>query len=289
MLVAYAIRRVGSRWGSATHFPQSRFTPVASIVPLGARNVCEKFVSAARDIRRRFLTPVAMVAVTANACFYILAGTPVTALAQDQVSVFAGGQSDYAGVGFIGATLALPGFVIGDGFAVRASAFSGEYDYKSSAEGQVKASLFGGQLEEVYQLSRNNFWSNVGLGVRNVDTGLTPFDQNNRRHGRLAEFVASLDGGKVVGPWRADWYGSYGTHLDDYAARVSFTHTLTATSRLGVEASLEGDPTYGFHRIGPYAGLRLGTRSEVQFSAGFSQESGRNAGSYLRTSIYRSF
>jgi hypothetical protein len=209
------------------------------------------------------------------------------ASASDQALIFSGGGADYAGSGFIGATLALPGSQIGTGLAIRGSAFTGAYDYESSPYGTVRANFSGGEVDALYQISGAKFWSEFAIGARDVDTRLAPFDSTNRRAGIVDELAASFDGGKVAGQWRGDWYGSYGARLADYAARLSVTHALGPIVRLGTESSIEGDPTYHLYRFGPYVGVQLDKRSEVQVSAGVSSESGRNGSGFFRVGVYR--
>ena len=200
----------------------------------------------------------------------------------------AGGQVDFANSGYLGATLPLPGATIGRGFALRASGFGGNYSYDSSGQ-TVDGSFWGAQLEGVYQFTRPGAWLDLAAGVRYANTTLRPLDRGNRRHGSQAEPEISGDGGAVKGPWRTDFYGSYGTRLDDYAVRVSLTHTLTDRLRAGGETSFEGDPTYDLQRIGPYVGFALDRRSELQMSVGVSHQSGMGEGGYLRVQVYRSF
>jgi hypothetical protein len=92
-----------------------------------------------------------------------------------------------------------------------------------------------------------------------------------------------------MGPWRFDWYGSYGVRLSDFQARISLTRDVGPTLRAGLEAAAETDPTYDLERIGPYAALKLDARSEVQASVGVSRQSGRAAAAYARISVYRTF
>lgn len=213
-----------------------------------------------------------------------------TAAAQARVQVFAGGQLDFASFGFVGGTAPLPGATLGHGPAVRVSAFGGSYDYRGGpSNGVVDGSFAGAQVDALYQATGRNWWFDGGVGARYIDTHLSPFDRGNRRHGAQVEAAISADGGGVRGPWRADYYGSYGTRLDDYALRASLTHAITDRLRAGGEVSAEGDPTYDLQRVGPYVGFGLDRWSEVQASAGVSHQSGRDVGGYLRLSVYRSF
>lgn len=215
--------------------------------------------------------------------------SPAWAEANDNVEVFAGGQVDFANYVFAGATVALPGSTIGNGFALRGLVDVGGYDYIRGDLGPIKASFSGAELDGVYQLSLKSFWSDLAVGANDTYTSLSPYDPNNLLRGRQVELRVSLDGGKVAGPWRADWFGYYGTRLDDYQARLGLTHALSRQWRLGAEVDAEGNPNYQLRQVGPYAGLSLGPRSELQFSAGEAWESGFTPRNYLRANFFRSF
>lgn len=214
---------------------------------------------------------------------------PFAARAQDRVIISAGGQLDYARSGYVGATVILPWGDERRNFAVRGAVFGGDYTYTANQDVRVKGDFTGAELDGVFHFAGDQFWTDTALGVRWVDTHLSPNDPSNRRRGSKAELAITSDGGKVAGPWRVDWLASYGTDLDDYAARIGLTHRASDTWRAGLEASFEGDPTYDLQRVGPMAAVRFGDRSELQFSAGVSKQSDRSAGAYFRTSFYRSF
>lgn len=218
-----------------------------------------------------------------------LLACPLAARAQDRGVAFAGGQTDHSRAAYYGVELALPGAALGHGLAVRGSAFVGDYAYEADTLGRVKADFRGAEVDGVYQWSGGWGWATAGVGLRYVETELGPRDPGNRRHGRQGELAFSTDGSRLMGPWRVDWYGSYGTRLSDFQGRVSLTRQAGPVFRVGVEAAGEADPTYDQERIGPFAALRLGPRSEVQGSAGVSRQSGRDAAAYARISIYRSF
>ena len=213
---------------------------------------------------------------------------PVQDVSGDHILAFGGGEINFADSGFVGAMIPLPSARIGNGFAVRGSGFGGDYSYESSGS-KINGTFYGGQVEGVYQFSGSGFWFDVGAGGRYVDTHLTPFDASNRRHGAQGEFEVSVDGGAVRGPWRTDYYGSYGTRLDDYAGRISLTHAITDKFRVGAEVGAEGDPTYDLQRVGPYVGYAFNRRSELQMTVGVSRQSGEGEGGYLRVLYYHSF
>jgi Cellulose biosynthesis protein BcsS len=207
---------------------------------------------------------------------------PVFACADDRAQVFAGGQFDFSNYVFVGVTVALPKSAIGNGFAVRGLADTGGYNYPSTNLGIVKANFGGGELDAVYQITRQSFWSEFSAGINDTYTGLTPYDPGNPLRGEQVELRLSLDGGKVSGPWRADWFGYYGARLEDYEAMVGATHALSSTWRLGVEVYSEGNPTYSLYQVGPYAGFTFAKNSELQFSTGEAWQSGFAPRLYLR-------
>ncbi len=209
-------------------------------------------------------------------------------LADDRVGVFAGGQLDFSNFVFIGATASL-GPSLGNGVAVRGILDTGGYDYIDGKLGTVKANFGGGELDVLYQFTHNNFWGDVGVGGNDTYTALSPEDVTNRRRGQQAEVRVSLDGGDLSGPWRVDWTGFYGVRLNDYSARIGLTHALSPQFRLGAEFYAEGDPTYNLYQFGPSAAVKVGDRSEIQFSAGPSWESGFPSRAYFRALIYQSF
>lgn len=224
----------------------------------------------------------------ATIVLYILGGL-CPAAADDHVSIFAGGQLDYSNYVFMGATVAMPGATIGNGFAVRGSVATGGYNYSNSTLGIVKANFGGGELDGVYQLTHGSFWSDFGVGVNDTYTGLTPDDFSNRRRGNQADVRLSLDGGNISGPWRTDFDGFYGARLDDYAARIGLTHALSNQWRAGAQFYAEGDPTYNLYAVGPYFGVMIGPRSEITFSGGESWESGFPSRPYARALISENF
>jgi hypothetical protein len=214
---------------------------------------------------------------------------PGLAVAEDNVTVFAGGVLDNASYGSIGAQVSLPGASAGHGFAIRGSAFLGGYQYTDGSGDNVDATFGGGELDGVYSWSGRWGYVDAFVGARNMDTRLEPLDPTNRRLGDQTEPVIGTDGARSFGPWRTDWYGAYGARLDDYQTRVSLAHQIGPGWRLGGEVGFEGDPTYELQRVGPYVAVSLGAHSEVQASAGLSHQNGRDDRGYLRVGWDHSF
>lgn len=213
-----------------------------------------------------------------------------TAAAQSDVTVFAGGKLDVADSGYAGASIGLPGSVNGKGWAVRGSVYTGGYDYQSGPT-TIDADFTGAQAELIYRFGSGPTWGSVGVGYRYVDTDLSPGDPGNRREGGQGEMIVSLDGGHVAGPWRVDWYGSYGFQLDDYDALASLTHTVGSSGRVraGLEIAADGDSNYSAYHIGPVLGVKVGDQAEFQISAGLSDGDDRGSDGYVRVGFYRSF
>jgi len=212
-----------------------------------------------------------------------------SAKADDHIVVFAGGTYDNASYGSLGAQVSLPGSSAGKGFAIRGSGFLGGYGYDDGEGQHIDAKFGGGELDGVYQMSGPWGFADVFAGARLVDTRLSPDDPTNRRNGDQAELALGSDGARRLGPWQVDWYGAYGTRLQDYQTRVGLTHTIGSAWRAGVEGAVEGDPTYTQTRIGPYAAVRLSAHSELQGSAGVSHQSGLGEHAYARAGWYLSF
>ena len=217
-------------------------------------------------------------------------GWAESAAAQSDVTVFVGGKLDVADSAYAGASVGLPGSVDGKGWALRGSVYAGGYDYQSGPT-TIDADFTGGQAELIYRYGSGPTWGSVGVGYRYVDTDLSPGDAGNRRDGGQGEMIVSLDGGHVAGPWRVDWYGSYGFQLDDYDALASLTHTVGSSGRVraGLEIAADGDSNYSAYHIGPVLGVKVGDQSEFQISAGLSDGDDRGSDGYVRVGFYRSF
>lgn len=239
------------------------------------------------DLRRRLASKSSFAAVLIIAC---ATGWSGAAAAQSDVTIFAGGKLDVADSAFVGATVGVPGSIDNKGWAVRGAVYTGSYDYKSGPT-TIDADFTGAQAELIYRFGSGPTWGSVGAGYRYVDTDLSPGDPGNRRDGGQGEMMVSLDGGHVSGPWRVDWYGSYGFKLDDYDALASLTHTVGSSGRLraGVEIAADGDSNYTAYHLGPVLGVKVGDKAEFQVSAGLSDGDDRGSSGYVRVGFYRSF
>lgn len=218
------------------------------------------------------------------------AGAAGQASAQSDVTVFAGGKLDVADLAYAGAAVGLPGSRDGRGLALRGAVFTGSYEYDAAGT-PIDADFTGAQVELAWRFSSGSSWGSVGVGYRYTDTDLSPPDPGNRRDGGEGQAIISVDGGHVTGPWRVDWYGSYGVGLDDYDVQASATHAVGASNRmrLGLEVGADGDSNYSAYRVGPVLGVKLDDRSEIQISAGYSDGDERDSQGYVRIGFYRAF
>ncbi|HVN68908.1 MAG TPA: cellulose biosynthesis protein BcsS [Candidatus Binatia bacterium] len=232
--------------------------------------------SALRAVRRCGLVAVAVAAFLASAARAAHAG---------DVELFAGGQVDFSNDVYLGATLPF-GPNDRSGFGVRGYFDTGGYDYIGGGIGTVKATFTGEELDAIYRVMHAKFWSDFGVGFNNTNTSLTPNDPSNPLRGAQTELRLSADGGAISGPWRADWYGYYGTRIQDYAANLGVTHSIAPAWRLGLDGYSEGNPTYNLYEVGPYAGVSFAKDSELQFSVGEAWQSGFTPRAYFRAMVY---
>lgn len=228
-------------------------------------------------------------AKAAAAGFVMLALLPAAVLADDNnnVELFAGGQLDFANYVFIGATISLPRPPSNNGFAVRGLLDTGGYNYVRGDLGTVKANFGGGSLDGVYQIEQKNLFADFSLGVNDTYTNLVPDDLTNKLRGNQVELRIGADGSSLSGPYRLDWYGYYGAKLEDYAAFIGGTHSLSPTWRLGIEGYSEGNPSYSLYQVGPYAGFAFDKTSELDFSIGEAWQSGFYPRIYTRAIYLR--
>ncbi len=214
----------------------------------------------------------------------LVAVTPTVSRADPHPQIFVGAQAGFSQFAYVGGSVPLV-----SGFGIRASGFTGQYNYDGGPSGQVHARFSGAQIEALYQYAKGATWLNIGVGVSDIDTDLSPFDPSNRRHGNQAEALVSLDGGHVSGPWRLDGYGSYGTRLEDFSVRGSLTHAIDGIWRAGLEGAVEGDPTYNEERLGPTAGVQINPSTDLLAAVGVDYQAGRGTGGFVRLAFEHSF
>jgi hypothetical protein len=180
---------------------------------------------------------------------------------------YLGGSSNTPS-GYGGAVVSLPGAKLGHGFALRATADGGEYEYAAGV-GKVTAHYEGGDLALVYQSSGAWGWANLSGGPQYVNTDLSPVDPGNKRRGGRWEASLQSDGELYFDAWRMGWYGQGGLTQGSYDARVHVNRRLGSDMfRLGVEGGVQGDPTYRLEKVGPTLEIQAPNQLTVAIGGG---------------------
>lgn len=210
--------------------------------------------------------------------------TPGQAAAETYRGVgFAGGalMGDDAGA-YAGAVLALPGAELGRGVAMRASLNAGRYEYLARAF-EVEANYRGAEAALVYQVSGRWGWANFSAGPRLTKLELSPTDPANDRRGTRLDLGLQLDGALELKQWRLSWLGSLTTRDRAYLTQLSAGRLLEVKrqTRIGAEASIQGDERYSRLSAGTFASTRVGADLEGRIAAGLSEQKGRELQPYV--------
>jgi hypothetical protein len=180
---------------------------------------------------------------------------------------YLGGSSNTPN-GYGGVLRSLPGAALGHGFALRATASGGEYDYTAGV-GKVTAHYEGGDLALVYQSSGAWGWANLAGGPQYVNTDLSPVDPGNKRRGGRWEASLQSDGEFYFDALRVGWYGQGGLTYGSYDARLHVNYRLGSERlRLGVEGGVQGDPTYRLEKVGPTLDIQTNSALTIQIGGG---------------------
>ena len=230
-----------------------------------------------RMISLRFLALLAVSALSGQA-----------ALAQDRGVIYAGGSVGDGAGGYGGGLISLPGNSLGHGLAVRAGVNGGTYRYRTTE--RIEATYIGAEAALVYQTSGSWGWANIGAGPRFTKTDLDPNDPGNKLQGSRWDVGVQTDG--VLGDrLRLGWFGSWGIRNESYMAQLRLTQAINRQSdtRLGLEATLQGDPTYKRGGLGAYISTAIGGGWTGQLSAGATEQKGRDARPYLSIGLSQVF
>jgi hypothetical protein len=136
------------------------------------------------------------------------------------------------------------GSELGRGWAVRAAAAVGGYDYSSGAF-EVEGEYRQADLSLLRQTSGQWGYFNIGGGVRVTDTDLSPADPGNPRSGSTWDALIVADGMVRSGAWETTGYVSWAVEQEEYFARLDVTRALpSGRLRVGAEVLAEGDRMY---------------------------------------------
>lgn len=214
-----------------------------------------------------------------------------SAAAQDLTGVvFAGGTVSDGVSAYAGGLRALPGGRLGSGFAVRAAVNAGRYKYDAAAA-RISANYKGGEAALVHQWSGARGWGNLAVGARYTDTDLKPADPTNKRVGGRADLSIGTDGAIDFGSNRFGWYGAFGVFDESYQVQGRIGRVLNSKAQtvLGLEAGVQGDPSYETRTFGAYASTTLVGQWIGQVGLGASTQAGRDARAYGSLSLSRVF
>ncbi len=196
---------------------------------------------------------------------------------------FAGGMlGPSESAAYAGAVIALPGGELGRGVAMRASLNGGRYQYVAN-DFEVEADYRGAEAALVYQLSGGWGWANFSAGPRLTTLKLSPPDPNNDRRGTRLDLGLQLDGGLELHEWRLNWLSSIAVSDRAYSTQLALGRMIKAghRTRLGAEASLQGDKRYAKVSAGSFASTPLGRNVEGRVAAGLSHLKDRELQPYL--------
>lgn len=230
--------------------------------------------------RRRILTRVAPILLATS----VLAAPGGAALAQP--TVFGGVTFGSDELAYLGMTAPLN--PTGTGLALRGIVSGSKYDYRS-ADVKIDGRQVRGDLSLLLQSSSANLYADAGVGVRYVDTHLSPSDPANRDADRGSwEAAVSASVQATQDAWRVTGFASYGFDQRDYFVRGDVSRAVAPAVRLGLETLFDGDRTYDRRRLGVLAAYSTSPNWEVQISVGAADSSTRN-GAYGGMSFRRTF
>lgn len=195
---------------------------------------------------------------------------------------FAGGTVGDGVSGYAGAIHALPKYQLGRGLAFRASLSGGNYAYGSDHV-KIEGKFVAAEAALIYQLSGGWGWANFSAGPRVSDLSLSPRDPANERQGTRVDLAVQSDGAFQVGhAWRLSWIGSLGVREGAYLSRVDLGRVVERRSqtRVGIEAGLQGDPSYQTATVGLFASTKLSTDLEGRISVGTRDQKNRDPRPY---------
>lgn len=194
--------------------------------------------------------------------------------------MYAGGTVSESLSGYAGGILSLPGAQLGDGLGLKAGVAAGRYEYDASGT-RIVGKYASTDVALVLQNSGQWGWANISAGPHYADTSLSPNDPGNRLRGSRWDLALQTDGALDGKNWRLGWYGSIGAFDEAYQARLQLGRRVGIKDiRLGVEAGIQGDPSYRKGFGGIFASKPVGNHFEIMISAGATAQAGRGSRGY---------
>jgi hypothetical protein len=202
---------------------------------------------------------------------------------------FAGGTAGESVSAYAGGLVALPGYRLGEGLAVKAAINGGRYRYDSDGT-EIRANYYGGSLALVGQFSGPWGWANVSAGPRVTNTDLSPSDPENRRAGTRWDLDFGTDGALDRGRWRLGWFGELGVRDQRYLVHLQAARRVgPGETRFGLEVGLQGDELYSQRSAGVLVSFSPGANINLQTSAGLTDQDGRAVQPYASAGLSQVF
>ena len=193
---------------------------------------------------------------------------------------FVGGSVSEGASAYAGGLVSVPGNKLGDGLAVRLTLSGGRYKYDAGST-PITAEYGAAEAALVYQFSGKWGWANVSAGPKFSHTSLSPVDLGNKLRGSRWDLGLQSDGALDGPNWRLSWYGSLGATNQAYQGQLQLGRKLAAGKfRLGVEAGIQGDPSYKRGNFGGFVSKTIGRNLDVQVGSGITVQRGRGSRAY---------
>jgi hypothetical protein len=215
---------------------------------------------------------------------------PAAAQAETPTGVwFVGGSVSESSSAYAGGVVSLPGHSLGHGPAIRLGLSGGRYEYDAGAT-PITAEYGGAETALVYQFSGKWGWANLSAGPKFSHTKLSPIDPGNKLRGSRWDLGLQSDGAFDGAHWRLGWFASYGVANEAYQAKLQLSRKLSAENfRLGIEAGIQGDPSYKKGIVGAFIGKAIGRNLDLQIGSGISEQRGRGPRVYGSIGLSRVF
>lgn len=198
-------------------------------------------------------------------CLTLLAIAP--AASADSVAI--GAAEFWRGGSYLGAGAisSLPGSRLGRGWAAKAWIDRSEYEYLG-APGLVRGVAVGEEIS-LGRMASGDGWSASGwVGAAHRDTSLSPFDPSSESSGSQSSLKLQADLSAASGPLLFEGILSWHPGFGAYWSRARASLPVSSTLRAGLEASLQGDPSYSARSAGLFLSCRLSESVSVGAKAG---------------------
>ena len=199
--------------------------------------------------------------------------------AQWLAGVEASSNASYA---YLGHLAPLAGSTFGNGFIRKLWVDWSSYRYDGGSQTHdVKAP--GAEIALGYQRAHENNWWAAYAGLNYRHSSISPDDPANKARGSMLRPKLELEGEQSLAQaWKLGAIGSYITGQQAYWTRGRLLRDVGAGRQIGLEAVMQGDPSYHAHQLGlVLLGINAGNGLNVGFKLGVSQVAGLSSRAYV--------